>query len=114
MTISRREFLNFLKLSCAAAVLPARLRSAALAYPAIRLDDGSPLVNDIHSQLNPTRVSRVVRPMLISDLHSTVISAASEGKSISIAGGRHSMGGQQFGTGLSLDRYALAQSSARV
>lgn len=97
MSISRREFLDFLKLGCAAAVLPARFSSAALAYHA-NSDDGAPLVNDIHSQLNPTRVSRVVRPTSIGDLHSTVISTASQGESISVAGGRHSMGGQQFGT----------------
>jgi FAD/FMN-containing dehydrogenase len=35
---------------------------------------------------------------VISDLHSTIVNAASRGTSISIAGGRHSMGGQQFGT----------------
>jgi FAD/FMN-containing dehydrogenase len=97
MTISRREFLDFLKLSCAAAALPTGFSSTALAYPA-NSDHEAPLVNDIHSQLNPTRVSRVVRPATVGDLHSTVTCVASEGKSISIAGGRHSMGGQQFGT----------------
>jgi hypothetical protein len=65
MTISRREFLDFLKLACAAAFLPTRLRSAALARSPTALDDGASLVNDIHSQLNPTRVSRVVRPTLM-------------------------------------------------
>ena len=98
MTISRREFLDFLKLSCAAAVLPARLRSAALAHTPTALDEGPSLVNDLHSQLNPTRVSKVVSPAVVSDLHSTVVRTASKGESISIAGGRHSMGGQQFGT----------------
>ncbi|MFY9609422.1 MAG: FAD-binding oxidoreductase [Blastocatellia bacterium] len=95
MTISRREFLDFLKLGCTVAVLPAGVRAVGLAQ---EVRDGSSLVNDIHSQLNPTRVSWVVRPATVSDLNSTVTSVASEGKSISIAGGRHSMGGQQFGT----------------
>jgi hypothetical protein len=54
MTISRREFLDFLKLGCAAAALPTRFRSAALAYRA-NSDDIAPMVNDIHSQLNATR-----------------------------------------------------------
>jgi FAD/FMN-containing dehydrogenase len=89
--------LDFLKLSCAAAVLPTRFSSSTLANPANSNGD-APLVNDIHSQLNPTRVSCIVRPASTSDLHSTVASTASQGKSISIAGGRHSMGGQQFGT----------------
>jgi len=60
------------------------------------------IVNDIHSQLNATRVSRIVRPLSPSDLRATILTANSEGKSISIAGGRHSMGGQQFGTGTML------------
>ena len=56
------------------------------------------LVNDIHAQLNPTRVHRLVKPDTIQSLQEGVRSARSEGRAVSIAGGRHAMGGQQFGT----------------
>ncbi len=60
-------------------------------------DVASTLVNDIHSQLNATRVDRIVAPRTVDELASAVARARSEGKSVSIAGGRHAMGGQQFG-----------------
>ena len=56
------------------------------------------LVNDIHSQLNPTRVARVDRAESLEGLQGLVRSARAEGNGLSIAGGRHAMGGQQFGT----------------
>ena len=55
------------------------------------------VVNDIHSQLNATRVDAVVTPDSVDELASAVVNAASAGKSVAIAGGRHAMGGQQFG-----------------
>ncbi len=55
-------------------------------------------VNDIHSQLNPTRVLAVLQPTSVADIQAIVYKARRERKSISIAGGRHAMGGQQFGT----------------
>jgi FAD/FMN-containing dehydrogenase len=60
--------------------------------------DGVP-VNDIHSQLNLTRVARVVRPDSVESLQRIVRLARQEGKAISIAAGKHAMGGQQFGSG---------------
>ena len=59
-------------------------------------------VNDVHSQLNRTTVARVVRVETVGALQQAVRTAAIEGSTISIAGGRHSMGGQQFGTGSTL------------
>jgi FAD/FMN-containing dehydrogenase len=59
----------------------------------------SATVNDVHSQLNETTVSRVVRVESVQELRQVVRSAAATGQQISIAGGRHAMGGQQFGTG---------------
>ena len=56
------------------------------------------LVNDIHSQLNPTYVREVVHADSFSRLQETITTAKRTGQTISIAGGRHSMGGQQFGT----------------
>lgn len=65
-------------------------------------------INDVHSQLNPTRVASVVRPESIGDLRRTVLDARNRGLPISVCGGRHSMGGQQFCTrGVLLDTTAL-------
>ncbi len=54
-------------------------------------------VNDLHSQLNPTTVDRVVSVDSLESIQSAMAVAEREGKAISIAGGRHAMGGQQFG-----------------
>ncbi len=62
------------------------------------LEPGPTIVNDVHSQLNPTRVDRVARPASLDALQKVIRHARSEGKAISVAGGRHAMGGQQFGT----------------
>src|SRR5260221_13473966 len=59
----------------------------------------SEFVNDIHSQLNPTRVDRIVKPVNADQLRAAVLDAKRTHKSIAIAGGRHAMGGQQFGAG---------------
>jgi FAD/FMN-containing dehydrogenase len=57
------------------------------------------LLNDIHSQLNETRVDRVIAVASQEAVQSAVLDTARNEKSISISGGRHSMGGQQFGAG---------------
>jgi len=57
------------------------------------------LVNDVHSQLNATRVDRIVAVDSVATLQEALASARRRGKSISISGGRHAMGSQQFGTG---------------
>jgi FAD/FMN-containing dehydrogenase len=56
------------------------------------------LVNDIHSQLNSTRVLEILEPRSLGDVQSIVRTARKNRKAISVAGGRHAMGGQQFGT----------------
>ncbi len=64
--------------------------------------EGTPrgiVLNDIHSQLNPTRVATVAPVQSLDELVRLVHEAANEDRAISVAGGRHSMGGQQFGTG---------------
>ena len=104
MTVSRREFLEFLKSTCAVAAMPGVLTSSGsakasslktiLARPAY---GSEATVNDIHSQLNSTRVNRIIKPLSYDDLRSTIISAKAQNRAISIAGGRHAMGGQQFG-----------------
>jgi len=57
-----------------------------------------PLVNDIHSRLNETRVRRVVQAGSVDAVVAAVRGARAEGVPLSVAGGRHAMGGQQFGT----------------
>jgi FAD binding domain len=57
-------------------------------------------VNDVHSQLNRTKVASVVRPESLEQLRTAILWARNEGKALSISGSRHSMGGQQFGTGM--------------
>jgi FAD/FMN-containing dehydrogenase len=61
--------------------------------------DASVLVNDIHSQLNPTRVERIVAVDSETALRAALAAARTEGKALCMAGGRHAMGGQQFASG---------------
>lgn len=56
-------------------------------------------VNDIHSALNATKVDRVVQPKSVEEASSLIRALAQQGKSLAVAGGRHSMGGQQFSAG---------------
>lgn len=60
-------------------------------------EQGGTLVDDVHSQSNATRVRRVERPSSTADVQAIVRRARAEGVGVSIAGGRHAMGGQQFG-----------------
>ena len=55
-------------------------------------------VNDVHSQLNRTRVRELLKPRSRDELVQIVQSAAQKRLPISVAGCRHSMGGQQFAT----------------
>jgi FAD/FMN-containing dehydrogenase len=86
--ISRREFM-------AGSIAFLAGSSAAKAYGA---EPESVLVNDVHSQLNPTRVLSISQPRSLDEVQSIVRSARKDRKVISIAGGRHAMGGQEFGT----------------
>jgi FAD/FMN-containing dehydrogenase len=60
--------------------------------------DESRVVNDIHSGLNRTRVSKIVTPKNTAEVQEIVRQARTKRMAISVAGGRHAMGGQQFGT----------------
>ena len=67
-----------------------------------------PTLNDIHSQLNTTNMRRVVTPTTAAEARRAVVAAREEGGSLSVAGGRHAMGGQQFlGGGVLLDARGL-------
>ncbi|HJW32764.1 MAG TPA: FAD-binding oxidoreductase [Holophagaceae bacterium] len=56
------------------------------------------LVNDLHSQLNTTRVFRILTPDSVDAVRNALKLARTEGRPICVAGGRHAMGGQQFAT----------------
>jgi FAD/FMN-containing dehydrogenase len=55
------------------------------------------IVNDVQSQLNPTRVHRIARPGSAEELAFALEAAWREGRTVSVCGARHAMGGQQFG-----------------
>ena len=66
--------------------------------PLRRAREAGALVNDVHSQLNATRVAAIVKPRDVDELAGDRRDAhGATGTSVSIAGGRHAMGGQQFG-----------------
>jgi FAD/FMN-containing dehydrogenase len=65
-------------------------------------------VNDVHSQLNRTRVRELLRPRTRDELAEIVRSASRKGLPISVSGCGHSMGGQQFATdSICIDTRAL-------
>ncbi|MEJ0085541.1 MAG: FAD-binding oxidoreductase [Pseudomonadota bacterium] len=59
-------------------------------------------VNDTHSALNHTPVARIVEPQCVGDVADAVAAVRKRGESLSIAGARHAMGGQQFLRGSTL------------
>ena len=75
------------------------IRTAALFALAPRIFAGPEIwVNDVHSQLNRTRVRELLTPRTREELAEIVRSASRKGLPISVSGCRHSMGGQQFAT----------------
>ncbi|MCA9297431.1 MAG: FAD-dependent oxidoreductase [Phycisphaerales bacterium] len=68
------------------------------------------VLNGVHSQLNRTTVHDVVTPRTVDEVVDVLDRARREGRRVSCAGGRHAMGGQQFGTDtLHLDGRRLDQ-----
>jgi len=82
---TRRRFLRQTASAAVAGTLP------------IKLEERGVEVNDVQSQLNTTTVRRVVRPTSLAQLQAAIREAAREDRPICVAGGRHAMGGQQFG-----------------
>src|SRR5213593_4522111 len=75
------------------------IRTAALFALAPRISAEPEIwVNDVHSQLNRTRVRELLKPRTREELAEIVRSASRKGLPISLSGCRHSMGGQQFAT----------------
>lgn len=56
------------------------------------------LVNDVHSQLNPTNVKEIVSVKSLDELREVTKTASLNEAVLCMAGGRHSMGSQQFAT----------------
>ena len=80
MSVSRRDF----------------LKATGLFALQARAPEPGVVVNDIHSQLNPTQVREIVPVSSLSDLQRALRRARDAGQLVSIAGGRHAMGAQQF------------------
>jgi len=57
------------------------------------------ILNDVHSRLNATRVDEIHYPESIGEVVAFIRHAKELNKSVSISGGRHAMGGQQFAEG---------------
>jgi FAD/FMN-containing dehydrogenase len=93
---TRREFLR-------TAVL------LAFAPPFLSAREREIWLNDVHSQLNRTRVRTLLRPATQDELIQALRSAAGRDTPISVSGCRHSMGGQQFvRDGICIDARDLA------
>jgi FAD/FMN-containing dehydrogenase len=99
--MERREFLKSASKLTVATQLPwfvasgcaSRMRSDRVADHASGI-----LVNDAHAAMNPTWVRTIEKPKTLLDLQQHIKDAASQNLSVSIAGGRHALGGQQFAT----------------
>ena len=88
---TRRELLRKIAQLGAVVALPSQTSTG-------RADDAhGVVVNDAQSQLNPTRVHRIDQPESLNDVHRALRDAQRHERTVSVAGGRHSMGGQQFG-----------------
>ena len=93
--LNRRDFLKY---SSSALVAIPCLRALSLSA---QNAEGF-VVNDVHSQLNKTTVHKIVNAKTVEDLQALIRSSQSTGNKISIAGARHAMGTQQFGTNTTL------------
>jgi FAD/FMN-containing dehydrogenase len=99
MVINRRSFLKATGLLASTPLRHPGGSSAAQSPPAglqRGIAGNGIYVNDIHSQLNRTRVLEVVPIDSVAELQHAVKRSASAGTSVCIAGGRHAMGSQQF------------------
>jgi len=90
--LTRRRFLRRGAVIGAGALLP-----AACSWP-VSTGNGIGVI-DLHGQLSSSRVARVVQPARVEDVQRELEAARGQGRGVSIAGGRHAMGGQQFGQG---------------
>jgi FAD/FMN-containing dehydrogenase len=92
MRTRRNVLKGAIRTGTALALLPYASRPA-------RAQSTGTIVNDVHCQLNETHVDRVVAVDSEAALRRAIGAARRDGKGVSIAGGRHAMGGQQFASG---------------
>src|SRR5579863_7595041 len=90
--LSRRKLLKISAQTGVAFTLP------AVPFSVLADETAGVEVNDIQSQLNATRVRQIIRPHSIDDFQIALRDAQRQGCAVSVAGGRHAMGGQQFGS----------------
>lgn len=90
--VSRRTFLK----TTAAAIFVAGTGGGGCVTNGRSAADAGVLVNDVHSQLNPTYVSVIERPYTLDALQQLVHNANRTKVPITVCGGRHAGGGQQF------------------
>jgi FAD/FMN-containing dehydrogenase len=89
MTFMRLDRRTFLRTTGSLAIAPA--------WPLVEAQrPAGTLVNDVHSQLNATRVRQVVTVDSLDALGRAIAGAARDGHAVCMAGGRHAMGAQQF------------------
>ncbi len=96
--LTRREFLKALGLLLLAPCM-APLRALAVSGSDLRTggpDSREIWVNDMHSQLNRTRVAGIAKVNSRLGAIQLVRAAARQGHPIAVCGGRHAGGGQQF------------------
>jgi FAD/FMN-containing dehydrogenase len=73
--------------------------TALAARPALTDDDRSGVdVNDMQSMINATRVRAVEKPQSVDDVQRIIHASKRSQSTVSVCGGRHAMGGQQFAT----------------
>src|SRR5258708_1008580 len=90
--LSRRELLKVSAQTGIAIALPSAPFFAQTDEP------GGIEVNDVQSHLNATRVHEIKHPRSIDDVQIALREAQRQGRAVSVAGGRHAMGTQQFGS----------------
>ena len=90
--MNRRDFLKSMVGS--AGLLSALSRKSATS----ETTTAQVLVNDTHTQLNPTYVDQIVYPNTVETVQDIIHKSTRNGNKICIAGARHAMGAQQFAT----------------
>jgi FAD/FMN-containing dehydrogenase len=107
---SRRDVVRAAGLAAAWPPLAFGQSSKAKAAAAKAKPPPTILVNDVHAQLSSARVFAVVQPTDLEGVKQAFELAHTEEKSVCIAGGRHSMGGQPFAEdGVLIDTRKLAR-----
>jgi FAD/FMN-containing dehydrogenase len=82
--VRRRDFLKAISAAPLIAAAPAFAESQGV------------LVNDVHTNWNPTLVDRVVRPTSLVEIQNVLKDCSKHRHAVSISGSRHATGGQQF------------------